>query len=156
MRWFLIALCTALITWYFADQSLADLILAQKVQGGWTKIAAGWHIISEIWLTLLIIATGAGGVTALLIASFSFREQKIQDKFEQRIKELNEKNTESNLDIMKDARESSKRAAQLEIREFELKEGFSKQKQELISKINHQHATIQRLHKKIQRLKQAN
>jgi len=152
MRWFLIAVFSALITWYFADQSLTDLILAQEVGEGWQKIAVGWHIIPKIWLTLLIIAVGAGVAAALVISSFSFREQKLQNEFEQKIKELNEKNSESNSDILQDAKQSANCVAQLEIREFRLKEQFAKREEELISKINHQHSTIQRLHKKNQRL----
>lgn len=90
--------------------------------------------------------------TLVLFVVFTIREAGLKNDFEKKLKELNEQNAKYNADFLNDTRESLKRVAQLEIREFELKEDFSKREEKLISKINHQHATIQRLHKKIQRL----
>jgi septal ring factor EnvC (AmiA/AmiB activator) len=149
MKWILGAILAAVIAWYFANETLQYLGLAIVQNDEWKIMATGWHILAKMWPVIVIILLGAGIVIALVLLFFSASEQKQKDEFEKRLSEaksndmelLNKLHRDLALEkqTLSNALKQTKRA--------------KAENEKLISKINHQHSTIQRLHKKIDTLK---
>jgi len=147
MKWIIFAVFAACLTWYFANETLQTYGLAVVQNGEWKVIANSWHIFGKLWPAVLIIFVGTGLTFALVLPLFFFSEEKQNEEFEKRLDAANSKNIDliSNLHskISLEKKNVTDAVRQIKKAHFE--------NEELVRKINHQHATIQRLHKKIDR-----
>jgi len=146
MKWILGAILAAVIAWYFANETLQYLGLAIVQNDKWKIMATGWHILAKLWPVVVIILLGAGIVTGLVLLFFSSKEKKQKDEYEKKLKENTEK-------IFADMCKAEAKTTHLYQENEQLKKSFNAKEKGYLSKIDHQHSTIQRLHKKIDTLK---
>jgi len=141
MKWFIFAAFAAALTWYFGNETLQNMGLAALQNGKWKVVETGWHILFKMWPGLLILGAGAG-VTIVFVYYFLFsKEEEMKDEYDKKLKEMFEKS-------IADMKQTETKTTQLYQENEQLKKNFYDKEQEYLSKINHQHSIIQRLHKK--------
>ena len=149
MKWILGAVLSAILGLYFADEMLQNLGLAVVVGDKWQIKATGWHIIGAMWPIWGIIALGGGLFFALFLWFFVNNEKQLALDYEEKLKQGLQDAHKQDVKLVDEVLHMNQQNNALEAKIKALID----EKQELVSKINHQHATIQRLHKKIDKLK---
>jgi len=157
MKWIIFTAFLGCIGWYFADQNLPQFHLA--IIGSdhqYHFIAQGWHILQKMWPALAMTSISAGISFACFIFFFISSEKADKETSEHKLKEFfNERENKLKSFFEHRENENDKHYERLHERELELhyarlaiddlKKQYKQKCDELISKINHQHATIKRL-----------
>jgi len=141
---FIIALVAA-IAFYFANISLSELSLATHSDSGWKIIATGWHIFGKMWPVMLAIIIGMGIITAVILHFLSASEEKDKESLEKQLKEISD-------DYAFKLEQAFHDDQKLVDKILTLRDEKEALERKVLSKVNHQHSTIQRLHKKISRI----
>jgi len=148
MKWILGAVLALVVGWYFANDMLQAHGLAIVQDGQWKIIASGWKIIPAMWPIWGIIALAFALFCVLFAWYFTNNEEKLALEYEVKLKQTLQDAPKEDKKLIDEVLYLSKQETILtaKIRSLE------SEKEGLVSKINHQHSTIQRLYKKIEKL----
>jgi len=145
MKWILGAVLALALGWYFANDMLQVHGLAIVQDGQWEIIASGWKIISAMWPIWGIIALASALFFVSFLWFFTNNEEQLSLEYEEKFKQALQDASKQDKKLLDEVLHLSQRENALEAKI----EALHDEKKELVKKINHQHSTIQRLHKKI-------
>lgn len=144
MKWILGAVLAALVGLYFANDMLQVHGLATVQNGEWKIVAQGWKIIFTMWPIWGIIALASALFFVLFAWYFTNNEEEQALEYEEKLKQALQNAPKQDKKLLDEVLHLHQQNNALGAKIEALKDA----NQELLSKINHQHSTIQRLHKK--------